>query len=56
VISVSRGTHSYQGARWGRQAPRPGRQGALLDDVTRVGNVRPGDPVAVARGAAEEEQ
>lgn len=34
--------------------PLSGRQGALLDDVSRVGQERPVDTIAVARKVAEE--
>ena len=53
ILSV-RGIHGERGARWGRQAPRSGRQGAVWDDVTGVRRMRPGDTIAVARELAEE--
>ena len=46
MIVSGRGTHSRQGARRGRQAPRRGRHGAAPDDVTRVRLARPGATIA----------
>jgi hypothetical protein len=50
----SRGTQDDHMARPGRKAPLSGRQGALVDEVTRLREERPADTIAVARKTAEE--
>ena len=55
MIVSGRGTHSDQGARRGRRAPRSGPLGAAPDDVTRVRLARPGATIAIARTVADGE-